>query len=155
MRRALLLLAALAPAIASCEQGKRPVIQAQFCLTPEHGPSELIDTFKIIARDEGMDYFQRGDGSEELGRPLEATENGSRQLLPHGFEVTVDSTDDRDGFSAAVSGIPSNQVMMGFSEGHDRRLSVAFARRVIARLRDKWDVHLVSGEVGMFPLKGC
>jgi len=110
---------------------------------------------KSIAHDEGMDYFQRGDAPKDLSQPFEVNSNGSTQTLPRGFELAVSSSDEREGFSASLSGAPSNQVMMGFREGRDRRLSRAFARRVIARLRQSWDVRLVSGDVGMVPLKNC
>ena len=135
-------LVVLAFAVASCwaTPGKRPVAQAQFCITPEHGVGELVDTFKSIARDEGMDLL--GEGIPEgFGKPTTANYKGRPLNFPQGFEVAVLSEEDQDGFSAALSGPPSNQVMMGFSE--------------IARLRPKWNVQVVSGEVGMFPLKTC
>jgi len=150
--RSFFLIATLCAVTACWPAGKRPVAQAQFCITPEHGPLELVDTFRAIAKDEGMDLLSRGAPEDAL-KASRATYKGAP--LPQGLEVAVSSSDDQDGFSAAVSGPPANEVMMGFSEGHDRRLSSAFAGRVIARLRQKWDVHVVSGEVGMFPLKTC
>jgi hypothetical protein len=135
-------LIAMVCALAACwAPGKRPVAQAQFCITPKHGVGELVDTFRSIARDEGMDLL--GEGIPENFNKAQ------------GFSVAVRSKDDQDGFSASINGPPSNQVMMGFTEGHDKRLSAAFARRVIARLRSRWNVQVVSGEVGMFPLKTC
>ena|SRR5438067_8058190 len=154
MRRALLLSAMLF-AFSGCKEGKRPVIQAQFCLTPQHGANELIATFKAIAPEEGMDYFQRGGSPDDAGEVFHVIHNGKPLTLPRGFDFSVLSTDDLDGFSGGVSGPPSNQVMMGFTNGHDKRLSIAFARRVIRQLRQRWDVRLVSGDVGMFPLTNC
>jgi hypothetical protein len=90
-----------------------------------------------------------------FNKPTRVIHKGAPLDFPQGFSVAVRSKDDRDGFSATVSGPPSNQVMMGFTEGHDKRLSAAFARRVTARLRPKWNVQVVSDEVGMFPLKTC
>jgi hypothetical protein len=140
---------------ASTGGGKRPIAQAQFCLTAQHGAAELKNEFVAIAHDEGMDFFERGDRVEELDSPILTNEGGKLRQFPHGIEMAVNSSDDLNGFSATVSGYPSNQVVMGFGAGHDSRLAAAFARRVIARLGQKWDVHRVSGDVGMFPLNGC
>jgi len=102
-----------------------------------------------------MDFFERGDRVEQLGSSMPLNDSDKLRQFPHGIEMAVNSSDDLDGFDATVSGYPSNQVMMGFGAGHDPRLAAAFAKRVIFRLRQKWDVHLVSGNVGMFPLAEC
>lgn len=155
MKPLFLLASVVAACVIGCEPSQRPLVQAQFCLTPEHGPAELRQAFQAIARDEGMDFLERGDAPDELGTPIHAINNGSVLKLPRGVEMAVSTPDDRDGFSASVSGAPSNQVMMGFSPGHDRKVAEAFARRVIGRLKQGWNVQIVSGNVGMFPLKEC
>jgi hypothetical protein len=143
-------------ALSGCEgEGKRPLVQAQFCLTQEHDALQLKREFETIAHDEGMDLFQRGDSPQQLNTPVTLKYNGYPRPFPRGIEMAVSSSDDQEGFDATVSGNPTNQVMMGFSPGRDARIATAFARRVIARLRHNWDVHLVSGEVGMFPLTNC
>jgi hypothetical protein len=155
MKRAFPVLGCLTMLLGGCGERKRPVLQAQFCLTGEHGAADFEREVQAIARDEGMDFFSRGDRVEDLGNSFQIQHNGSNVTLPHAFEVAVRNFDDSDGLSANLSGAPSNQVMMGFTEGRDRRVSMAFARRVLSRLSRTWNVRPVSGDVGMFPLKDC
>ena len=155
MKRGRLLLVVGALTLLSCKDGKGPVLQAEFCLTPQHDADELRRAFHEIARDEGLDYIEIGDRTINLAPGAKTYENAGRQL-PSSTTVTVSSKDDKFGFTATIAGYPTNDVLMGFLDGYDdRKLSMAFARRVVAQLRQKWDLHLASGDIGMRGLNNC
>src|SRR4051794_36507135 len=102
----------LAILLAGCGHGRRPIIQAQFCLTAANGPYQLKNVFQKIARDEGLDYFERGSPSDALMTPGGKNKTVSSSGAAEGFEMAVRSADDELGFDASVSGSPANQVMM-------------------------------------------
>lgn len=148
----LLMMACLAFATGGCRGGQRPLLQVQFCLTSQNGAYELAQAMKAIAREEGMDYLDWSDETSAQLRNLDDHAANVRQSFPI-INVAVRDSNDIEGFGGGNIGFPSNQVGFGFTHGSDKQQSLAFARRVIARLRQKWDVKVVSGEVGMFPLK--
>jgi hypothetical protein len=129
--------------------GKRSP-QIQFCLSQDRNADELKRTFKEIGTREKIEYF---DWSTETQRQLEQLEPRlqGRQSFPL-INIGVRRQDGL-GVGGGNAGLPTNQVRFAFTDGQDKEESRRFARRVVARLSQTWQLQQVPAGQGAFPLK--
>jgi len=134
-----------------CSEGKRPFRMVQFCLAGNSDAMELKREVSSIARSEGM---KLNDGSDAAERGLEATHAPADTRQQPVIHVGVEGSDGL-GLMVASIGLPSFQVVLGFSEGADRLKARAFADRVVKRLSQRWHLKTVPAGTGALPLKDC
>ena len=146
----LFLVAAISLCSWGCGSGERPFLQVQFCLTDTGGPAVLKQVMQDIARDEGMEFTDRGAEAEAELRSID-TQNPE---IVSSFPLIMLSARRGDvGFSASNAGLGTHQVGMGFSRNNAE--ARAFANRAIQRQKQKWNLVRVPDDHGAFPLKNC
>lgn len=135
--------------------GKRPFMMAQLCLESEAGVQAFAEELRSIAQSEGMTF---SDGSIALTRDLEAIDEVAVNAVPELAEPVIGITlyrRDGMGMDALNQRFPGHQVVLGFSEGSEEEEARAFSDRVIERLKQHWDVHIIPSDRGAMPLENC
>jgi hypothetical protein len=104
-----------------------------------------------IAQSEGMRYI---DNSERTKAELEEI----RKTAPTTPTSTLNigaSDADGVGFGAGNLGLPSDQVVVGFSEGSNPLKAHRFADTVVSKLKKQWYVETVPAGRGALPMPNC
>jgi hypothetical protein len=131
----------------SCDTGKHPVRQVQFCLRGEQDEQLLLSVLRRFAAENRMTFFDRSaDTNVEL-----------REIGAHpGYRVLNLSVRASDATVAGVSnaGLGRYQVTIGFN-GPDDLKTMAFANDAVATLQKHWTIVEVPEDRGAFPLAQC
>lgn len=136
--------------VASCQTGAAPRQQVQFCLTEEANADELRRILQGLARKHDMEFTDRSAETERELRSLGDLPPEVQRSFPI-INLYVRRSDGL-GIGGGNSGLPSNQVVLGFTTGGssaDRRL---FVREVLSRLELKWNVQGAAPGEGARPL---
>ncbi len=130
--------------------GSHPQQQVQFCLTEEQNGDELRRTLQQVAQEHQMRFTDRSEDTENELRSFPDLLPEVRRSFPI-INVSV-SRPDGLGVGGGNSGLPANQIGLGFTAGADSGQTRVFTQDVLARLERKWDVFPAQGLV---PLKHC
>lgn len=144
-----------------CAQGKRPFLLAAICLRNANDLTDFGHLMRSIAQREGGEFI---DGSAETQRQLEAISKSldssglrfDRQHIRRAMNIGV-RLSDGVGLMANDLGVHGYQVVIGIGEGSNPQKAHAFARNVIAEIKERWRVELVPdpGHSGAFPIDDC
>ena len=148
---ALILIAGLA----GCHRGKRPFVLGVVCLKSEQDFSDFTSELRAIAASEGTKLGDRSAQTqkemETLGHPFEGKR--TRPVVNMYIELK-----DGAGLGVGNMGMPGYQVAFGVNAGWGRaEVAHQFADTVVARLKSRWRVELVTdpAHAGAQPMKDC
>lgn len=140
---------AFALLLIGCRGGEGPFLQVQFCLTERAGAAELKQTLQTLARQENMRFYDR---SAETEAELEALNSTIVSRSSPIINIGVRS-EEGYGLGGGNSGLPANQVTLGFSP--DTPEAREFAYKAVQRLQRTWEVKRVPKDQGAFALENC
>ena len=123
------------------------------CLSNEQGALQFVDEMKSIAAAENFDFV---DNSRNTERELKVVDYAGTERTEGSRVINVGVLrKDGLGLGAGNLGLPGYQVAIGFSEGSNAAEAHDFADRVLARLRQRWQIEAVPSGSGAKPMLGC
>jgi len=96
------------------------------------------------------------DSSSSTEKSLNATRDAGLVKLSHVPTINVEIEGKHGlGVSASNLGLPSNQVVLGFTAGADTAKARKLSDNLVQALSRQWRVEKVEKGKGAFPMNGC
>ena len=136
--------------LSSCVPGKHPFLMVQVCLENTSGVDLFKSELQDVARHESMRYI---DGSGETERDLKVL-----GVVKHPDGKLVHVAVLSEGGPSLVAGnlgLNTYDVAVGFNGDHDSQSDRVFSERVLARLKQHWELKVVPEGSGAFPDPNC
>ncbi|ESQ81788.1 hypothetical protein AEAC466_20410 [Asticcacaulis sp. AC466] len=138
-------------ATSACSPNQEPFKEVQFCLNNPNGVSELKTELMQISSAEKMKYI---DASEKTYDQLALAHSPVVKNVPRSKYISIYVGKEAGmGLNATNLGLGTDQVVVSFFEGNDKKFASDFSIRVLEQFAKRWRLHEVAKKSGAFPLK--
>lgn len=133
-RVVILSLFTLLTAILGCAKSERSFLIVQVCLKDQQDVSELRNLILSIANAEQMEFIDRSDDTR---RELQSINNPNLDDVSQVINFGIIG-EDGIGLTAGNTGMPPNEIAIGFTGVSDPPRAHQLANSVVNKLKERW-----------------